>query len=100
MQFGKWKSNPSWISKASARVVALWKNPHWVVIKESQPVKVKIMKTSSQRSNGVTAMGRLRDKNIMERPSLVISTAEVDAAAARSAPPASAASPATVLAIV
>src|SRR5262249_57921783 len=58
------------------------------------------MKTTSQRSNGVTAMGRLGDKNIMERPSLVISTAEVDAASARPAPRASAASPATVLGIV
>jgi EmrB/QacA subfamily drug resistance transporter len=38
--------------------------------------------------------------NKMERPSLVISTAEVDAASARPAPRASAASPATVLAIV
>src|SRR6266850_5187181 len=32
---------------------------------ESEPGKVKIMKTSSQRSNGVTAMGRLGDKNIL-----------------------------------
>ncbi len=38
--------------------------------------------------------------NKMKRPSLVISTAEVDAAAARPAPRAPAASPATVLAIV
>ena len=38
--------------------------------------------------------------NKMERPSLVISTAEVHAASARPAPRASAASPATVLAIV
>ena len=38
--------------------------------------------------------------NKMKRPSLVISTAEVDAAAARLAPRAPAASPATVLAIV
>src|SRR5258707_13044480 len=65
MQFGRRKSNPSWISKASASVWALWKNPKWVVINESHPVKVKIMKTSSQRSNGVTAMGRLGDKNIL-----------------------------------
>src|SRR2546423_39893 len=38
--------------------------------------------------------------NKMNRPSLVISTAEVDAAAARPAPRVPAASPATVLAIV
>src|SRR5258707_15221522 len=30
-----------------------------------KPIKVKTMKTSSQRSNGVTAMGRLADKNIL-----------------------------------
>src|SRR5229473_4204337 len=65
MQFGRWKSNPSWISKASAKARAIWKNPQWIVINESKPVKVKIMKTSSQRSNGVTAMSRLADKNIL-----------------------------------
>src|SRR6267154_1392678 len=65
MQFGRRKSNPFWMSKASAKVRTLWKNPKWVVIKESHPVKGKIMKTSSQRSNGVTAMGRLADKNIL-----------------------------------
>src|SRR5258706_9938633 len=65
MQFGRWKSNPSWMSKASAKVRALWKNPNWVCKQRIKPIKVKIMKTSSQRSNGVTTMGRLADKNIL-----------------------------------
>src|SRR6266436_7445104 len=64
MQFGRRKSNPSWMSKASAKVRALWKNPNWVC-KRIKPIKVKIMKTSSQRSNGVTTMGRLADKNLL-----------------------------------
>src|SRR5881296_4580050 len=65
MQFGRRKSNPSWMSKASAKVRALWKNPNWVCKQRIKPIKVKIMKTSSQRSNGVTTMGRLADKNIL-----------------------------------
>src|SRR3989449_11126772 len=65
MQFGRRKSNPSWMSKASAKVRALWKNPNWVCKQRIKPIKVKIMKASSQRSNGVTAMGRLADKNIL-----------------------------------
>src|SRR5258708_37143780 len=65
MQFGRWKSNPSWMSKASAKVRALWKNPNWVCKQRIKPIKVKIMKASSQRSNGVMAMGRLADKNIL-----------------------------------
>src|SRR2546422_11691042 len=65
MQFGRRKSNPSWMSKASAKVRALWKNPNWVCKQRVKPIKVKIMKTSSQRSNGVTTMGRLADKNIL-----------------------------------
>src|SRR5437667_1230924 len=59
------KSNPSWMSKASAKVRALWKNPNWVCKQRIKPIKVKIMKTSSQRPNGVMAMGRLADKNIL-----------------------------------
>src|SRR5258705_11581924 len=65
MQFGRRKSNPSWMSKASAKVRALWKNPNWVYKQRIKPIKVKIMKTSSQRSNGVTTIGRLADKNIL-----------------------------------
>src|SRR5258708_36255165 len=65
MQFGRWKSNPSWMSKASAKVRALWKNPNWVCKQRIKSIKVKIMKASSQRSNGVMAMGRLADKNIL-----------------------------------
>src|SRR5260370_39326986 len=65
MQFGRRKSNPSWMSKASAKVRALWKNPNWVCKQRIKPIKVKIMKTSSQRPNGVTTMGRLADKNIL-----------------------------------
>src|SRR5881296_4063952 len=65
MQFGRRKSNPSWMSKASAKVMALWKNPKWVWKQRIKPIKVKIMKTSSQRSKGVTTMGRLADKNIL-----------------------------------
>src|SRR5437899_2799330 len=65
MQFGRRKSNPSWMSKASAKVRALWKNPNWVCKQRIKPIKVKIMKTSSQRSKGVTTMGRLADKNIL-----------------------------------
>jgi NADPH:quinone reductase-like Zn-dependent oxidoreductase len=44
---------------------ALWKNPNWVGKQRIKPAKVKIMKTSSQRSKGVTTMGRLADKNIL-----------------------------------
>src|SRR5258707_8419862 len=65
MQFGRRKSNPSWISKASAKARAIWKNPNWVCKQRIKPIKVKIMKTSSQRSKGVTTMGRLADKNIL-----------------------------------
>src|SRR5712672_777058 len=65
MQFGRRKSNPSWMSKASAKVRALWKNPNWVCKQRIKSIKVKIMKASSQRSNGVMAMGRLADKNIL-----------------------------------
>src|SRR5258708_15929255 len=65
MQFGRRKSNPSWMSKASAKVRALWKNPNWVCKQRIKPIKVKTMKTSSQRSNGVMTMGRLADKNIL-----------------------------------
>src|SRR6266481_636088 len=43
----------------------LWKNPNWVCKQRIKPIKVKTMKTSSQRSNGVTTMGRLADKNIL-----------------------------------
>src|SRR5881296_2806159 len=43
----------------------LWKNPNWVCKQRIKPIKVKIMKTSSQRSKGVTTMGRLADKNIL-----------------------------------
>src|SRR5437762_7884823 len=65
MQFGRRKSNPSWMSKASAKVRALWKNSNWVCKQRIKPIKVKIMKTSSQRSKGVTTMGRLTGKNIL-----------------------------------
>src|SRR6266550_8173874 len=65
MQFGRRKSNPSWMSKASAKMRSCWKNPNWVCKQRIKPIKVKIMKASSQRSNGVTTMGRLADKNIL-----------------------------------
>src|SRR6266436_10237822 len=64
MQFGRRKSNPSWMSKASAKVRALCKNPNWVCKQRIKSIKVKTMKASSQRSKGVTTMGRLADKNI------------------------------------
>src|SRR6266481_9504629 len=65
MQFGRRKSNPSLRSKGSGEVRALWKNPNWVCKQRIKSIKVKIMKASSQRSNGVMAMGRLADKNIL-----------------------------------
>src|SRR5438876_1884231 len=65
MQFGRRKSNLSWMSKASAKVRALWKNPNWVCKQRIKPIKVKIMKTSSQKSKGVTTMNRLTNKNIL-----------------------------------
>src|SRR5258706_15258522 len=43
----------------------VWKNPNWVCKQRIKSIKVKIMKASSQRSNGVMAMGRLADKNIL-----------------------------------
>src|SRR5439155_16403100 len=74
MQFGRRKSNPSWMSKASAKVRALWKNPNWVCKQRIKPIKVKTMKTSSQRSNGVMAMGRLADKNMKLQDQRVLVT--------------------------
>src|SRR5438309_1416162 len=74
MQFGRRKSNPSWMSKASAKVRALWKNPNWVCKQRIKSIKVKIMKASSQRSNGVMAMGRLADKNMKLQDQRVLVT--------------------------
>src|SRR5260221_13781271 len=53
------------MSKASAKLRALWKNPNWLCKQRIKSIKAQIMKASSQRSNGVMAMGRLADKNIL-----------------------------------
>src|SRR5439155_15428223 len=58
MQFGRRKSNPSWMSKASAKVRALWKNPNWVCKQRIKPIKVKTMKTSSQKAAHDELVGR------------------------------------------
>ena len=46
------------MSKASAKVRALWKNPNWVCKQRIKPIKVKTMKTSSQKAAHDELVGR------------------------------------------